>query len=255
MNKPIPSRMVTKPPPPFVRSTVIDSWRRTPRLTMITVEGNGIGAMVPANPGASIRLLLPRGHAAHPLEMPTHDGNAFRYADGELSTARTLTPMSAGHPNRMLLGVVDHGAGRLSKWLGELEGGRAVALSGPGPAYSIDTSAHRYLIAGDESAIPAIIQLLAAMPAGIETEVCIEVAAPEARIDLEADGAARITWTHLPPGADPSSTLVDWVSAQTITDQTRLWVAGEAAAVQKIRKLDGLPRDQANIRGYWKRRG
>ena len=35
-----------------------------------------------------------------------------------------------------------------------------------------------------------------------------------------------------------------------------MWAAGEAAAVQRIRKLlfdeRGVPRSQATIRGYWK---
>jgi NADPH-dependent ferric siderophore reductase len=41
----------------------------------------------------------------------------------------------------------------------------------------------------------------------------------------------------------------------------RVWVAGEAAAVQRIRRHlfedRGLPRSQASVRGYWKhgRRG
>lgn len=254
MKKLIPLRMVTKPPPPFIISKVVDIVQRTPRLTMITAEGEALDAMVPDDPGASIRLLLPREHAGDELEMPTYDGNVFRYDDGELSTARTLTPMSAGRPNRMMLGVIDHGAGRLSKWLSEVQIGDTIALAGPGPAYTVDRSARRYLVAGDESAVPAISQLLESIPDEIEVEVCIEVTTPAARTELPTHPRATVTWTELADGAEPSTTLVRWVDEQTFDEGTRLWVAGEAAAVQKIRKLDGVARDQANIRGYWKLR-
>jgi NADPH-dependent ferric siderophore reductase len=50
--------------------------------------------------------------------------------------------------------------------------------------------------------------------------------------------------------------MVDLVEATDITDQTWVWVAGEAAAVQAIRRdLLGersIPRSRAVIRGYWK---
>ena len=249
--------MVT-PPPPFVVSRVVDIARRTPRLTMVVSEGDGLGSMVPADPAASIRLLLPRGHAADELELPTHDGNVFRYADGELSTARTLTPLSAGHPDRMLLGVHDHGSGRLSKWLGELELGNQVGIAGPGQAYEIDQAARRFVVAGDESALPAIGQLLEAFPDSVAVEVAIEIGSSEARTEMPEHPGCRLSWLPAQPAAEPGGALVDWVVEQPIDDDTRLWVAGEAAAVQRIRKaMDaaGVPRSRRNIRGYWKLRG
>jgi len=46
-------------------------------------------------------------------------------------------------------------------------------------------------------------------------------------------------------------------SAPPFGEGARLWVAGEAAGVQRVRRHlfeeRGLPRGQASVRGYWKR--
>ena len=50
--------------------------------------------------------------------------------------------------------------------------------------------------------------------------------------------------------------MVDAMRAATITPATRVWAAGEAAAVQRIRHYlfddRGIPRNHTAIRGYWK---
>ena len=46
------------------------------------------------------------------------------------------------------------------------------------------------------------------------------------------------------------------VRSAELAPGTRVWVAGEAAAVQRVRRHlfedQGLPRAQASVRGYWK---
>jgi NADPH-dependent ferric siderophore reductase len=55
--------------------------------------------------------------------------------------------------------------------------------------------------------------------------------------------------------------MVDAVQASEVTPEHRVWVAGEAAAVQRIRKhlfdTVGIGRERTVVRGYWKhgRRG
>ena len=247
-----------RPPPAFVVCRVVSVEQRTPRLAMVTLEGAGIAALVPPEPAASVRLLTPRGHAADELEMPVYDGNIFRYLDGELSTARTMTPLSAGRAQRVLLGVHDHGGGRLSTWLGQVEPGDSVALSGPGAGYTVDGDAGRFVIAGDESALPAISQLLGALPGHADVDVAIEVGAVEARTELPAHPRSEITWLDAAPAAAPGEAMVEWIGRRAIDAATRVWAAGEAAAVHQIRKvLDGagVQRSQMSVRGYWKRRG
>ncbi len=54
----------------------------------------------------------------------------------------------------------------------------------------------------------------------------------------------------------PGQTLVDAMRASTLTEGTRIWAAGEAAAMHQIRHhlFDErrLSRSVATVRGYWK---
>ena len=130
-----------------------------------------------------------------------------------------------------------------------------MAISGPGRGYEIDADATGYLVAGDETAIPAISQLLESLPASMPVQVVIEVADPAARLDLPPHPTAHISWLDLPGDAEPGAALVDAVTAMADVPPA-VWVAGEAAAVQKIRKhlFDelGMARSAATVRGYWK---
>ena len=65
-----------------------------------------------------------------------------------------------------------------------------------------------------------------------------------------------ITWHLRESGAPPGDALVAAVESSTIEDGWRIWAAGEAAAMYRIRHhlFDelGLPRVRATVRGYWK---
>ena len=112
------------------------------------------------------------------------------------------------------------------------------------------------MLAGDETAIPAISQLLEHLPAEAPVEVYVEVADPAARIPMPASARAIVHWLDPPPGAAPGDALVAAVSGVDILTGTRLWAAGEAAAMQRIRRHlfeeRGWSRAAAVIRGYWK---
>ena len=94
------------------------------------------------------------------------------------------------------------------------------------------------------------------LPRPTAVDVHIEVAHPDGRLALPDHPGARVAWHDLPAGAPPGAALVDAVRAATIDPQARVWAAGEAAAVQKIRRhlFDdrAMPRTQAVVRGYWK---
>ena len=80
-------------PPEFRRAKVTAVEDRGPRLLSIRLEGEGLVGIEVPEPAASIRLLLPRGGPGTPLELPTWNGNEFRYDDGSRPPIRTLTPL------------------------------------------------------------------------------------------------------------------------------------------------------------------
>jgi NADPH-dependent ferric siderophore reductase len=113
-----------------------------------------------------------------------------------------------------------------------------------------------WVIAGDESAIPAIGTLLDALPPGAQAQVYIEVEDERDEIDLDTPVAAKMTWLHRGGVAAPGALLHDAVVTATISAGTKVWVACEAKAVRGIRRaLLGADRVEVGAlvtRGYWR---
>jgi NADPH-dependent ferric siderophore reductase len=243
-------------PPRFRRVRVVRVEPVTARLTRVTFGGDELDGFTVEQPAASVRVLLPRPGATD-LVMPAWNGNEFLLADGSRPVIRTFTPLRADAVARTLdVEIVLHGGGAASTWATAARPGAPAAISGPGRGYEVDAAAGSYLLAGDETAIPAISQLLGTIPATTPVVVHVEVAEPAARTALQMHPKASVTWHDRPPGAAPGDTLVAAVRASDVDGTTRVWVAGEAAAVQRIRRhlFDdrAVPRSHTSVRGYWK---
>jgi NADPH-dependent ferric siderophore reductase len=247
-------------PPRFRRVVVRRVEPRSPRLLRVTFTGPELEGLTVEHPAASVRLLLPSS-ASGELVLPAWNGNEFLLADGRRPVIRTFTPRRVDREALELdLEIVLHGAGAASAWAEALESDAPAAISGPGRGYVVDRDAPAFLLAGDETAIPAISQLLEILPPEIPTQVRIEVAHPDARLALPGTNAV-VEWRDLPSGSVPGTALVAAVRDADLADGTLVWAAGEAAAVQRIRRhlFDerGLSRAETWVRGYWQlgRRG
>ncbi len=220
-------------------------------MMRVTLAGDELEGFPPPEPAASVRLLLP---TADGLVIPEWTGNVFVLPDGRRATIRTFTPRRFD-PDRLELDldIVLHGSGAASTWAEGARPGDEVAISGPGRGYAIDPDAEAFHLLGDETAIPAISQLLEHLPE-VPIRVDVEVAEPDVRLALGRDVDER---RHvLPSGSAPGSTLVDALRDAELPAGVRIWAAGEAAAMQRLRRHcfeeRGLPRASATIRGYWK---
>jgi NADPH-dependent ferric siderophore reductase len=247
---------VRREPPKFRRVEVYRVERVSPRLVRVTFGGAELEGLTVEQPAASVRLLLP-SPGSRELVMPEWNGNEFLLGDGRRPTIRTFTPWRVDAEDRELdLGIVVHGTGAASEWAETARPGERGAISGPGRGYAIDEDAPAFLLAGDETAIPAITQLLELVPRATPVNVHIEIGDPDARITLPDHPRATVEWHELPSGATPGELLIAAVSETDIAPGTKIWAAGEAAAVWRIRRhlFDdlGLPRAQATVRGYWK---
>lgn len=249
----IPSRQA---PPPFRRVTVQQIDHLTPRMRRIVVGGPGLDGLVIDEPAASIRLLLPQP-GDESIVLPTWTGNQFVLPTGERAPIRTFTPRHLDTERlELTIDVVLHEDGLASGWARAAGEGDEVAVSGPGRGYSVATGASAYLMAGDETAIPAISQLLEVLPREMPVQVHVEIAEPVARLNLPDHPRAVVSWHELPAGSEPGDALVAAVEGLDEVPEVA-WVAGEAAAVQRIRKhlfdIRGISRTAATVRGYWKK--
>jgi NADPH-dependent ferric siderophore reductase len=255
-SEPVSSGRTRRQPPRFRHVAVRRVEPRSPYLVAVTVAGPELEGLVVEHPAASVRLLLPDA-GEHELVMPAWNGNEFLLPDGRRPAIRTLTPrrIDAG-ALELDLEIVVHGRGVASAWAQAAQVGDTAAVSGPGRGYVIDPEAPAFLLGGDESAIPAISQLLEALPAGTPVQVYVEVSRPDARLALPDHPDATVQWCDQAPDGTSGDALVAAVTGAHLIPGIAVWVAGEAAAMQRIRRYlfeeRQLSRAQSTVRGYWK---
>lgn len=239
---------VRREPPPFRTVEVRRTEAVTPHLVRVVLAGPELDGLDPGLPAASVRLLLPSPGAD--LVLPAWNGNEFLLPDGTRPILRTLTPRRFDpQALELTIEVVIHDGGPLAAWAAAAAQGAAAAISGTGRGYPVDPDADAFLLVGDETAVPAISQLLEAIRPDARVDVELEIGHADAAFELPAHPGATVRW-HLGP-------VLDAVRRADIGPGTRVWAAGEAAAMQRIRRLlfdeRELPRSAAVVRGYWKR--
>jgi len=225
-------------------------------MLRVVFGGDELAGFAIEAPASSIRLLVPPP-GADGIVMPTWSGNQFELPNGERAPIRTFTPRYFDAEQLILtLDMVLHDHGAATDWARQAGVGDEVAISGPGRSDPLDPDARSHLLAGDESALPAIGQLLEAIPHDQTVEVLVEISGPEARFELPSHPRATVTWHETRAGDEPCKALVAAVTAQSNLPDA-VWVAGEAAAVQRLRThlFDerGRSRHSVTARGYWKR--
>ncbi len=225
-------------------------------MTRVRLGGPTLEGFAVDLPAASVRLLIP-SLGSDELVMPTWNGNEFLLADGTRPIIRTFTPRFFDADRlELALDVVIHDGGAVSAWIDRAHPGDPAAVSGPGRGYAIDDDAPQFLLAGDETAIPAICQLLEALPESVPVEVIVEITNPAATLDLHEGDNVNARWVELPAGAPAGDALVGGVGAVELVSGAKVWAAGEAAAMHRIRRHcfeeRGLARSDVTVRGYWK---
>jgi NADPH-dependent ferric siderophore reductase len=86
--------------------------------------------------------------------------------------------------------------------------------------------------------------------------VIVEIADASARLPFPDRPGVTVSWHEQADGAVPGDALADAVVRAPLDGDERIWAAGEAAAMQRIRRhlfeTVGIPRSRAVVRGYWK---
>lgn len=243
-------------PPPYRRLVVSSVDPLSAHMMRVVLGGDELDGFAITAPASSVRLLLPLPGSDR-LVMVTWTGNQFELPDGSRPPIRTFTPRHFDSARlELTLDIVLHDHGAATDWVRTARPGDEVAVSGPGRSDPLDPDARSHLLVGDESAIPAIAQLLEWIPDDRTIDAHVEVRSADPRIALPDHPNATVTWLEAIDGADPGDALFDAVAGLgTLPDA--VWVAGEAAAVQRLRRhlFDERGRDRNSVtaRGYWKR--
>jgi NADPH-dependent ferric siderophore reductase len=183
------------------------------------------------------------------LQIPEAGGEPAR----RHYTIRSFDPAS-----RLIdVDFVLHGHGTPGEnWAVAARPGQAIEIRGPRGRIALQPSADWHLFVGDETAMPAILALLEALPQAAEAKAFIEVGADADRMAPTRHGGAIAWLTRNGASAKPSSLLADAVAAFALpTGRGYAIVLGETSGVRAIRHAliaRGLTRQQIYSEGYWR---
>ncbi len=220
-------------------------------MRRITLTGSELEGFPPIGPASYIKLIFPEPGQTEPTR-PLPDGP-------RAVSMRTYTPLAI-RPGALEVDVdfVLHGEGPASTWAAQAQVGQVLYLMGPGPGYPVDTSAPQHLLIADDSALPAVETILAALPESARVQVLVEVIDAQEQRPLTTQAQLEVRW--LPRGKDhrlagqPLETSLR--ALPSISTETRIYLACEAAAMRRLRALLinelGVARSQIVARGYWK---
>ncbi|MFG2428470.1 SIP domain-containing protein [Streptomyces sp. NPDC048590] len=159
-----------------------------------------------------------------------------------------------------------HGVGVATTWAYRAAPGDRIHLSGPRTSKTLPAGADWWLVAGDDTALPAIGRLLDELPADARAQVFIEIAEDAHRQELRELPGVEVTWLVRSGSADGSGAPAAG-TASPLTEAVRgtgwwpgqafVWLAGEHTAVRDIRRHlvedRGVPKEDIDFTGYWRR--
>lgn len=194
---------------------------------------------------------------------PPYDLDKIReqHGPGGVPVRRTYTvrAVRAGDSGTEIdVEFVTHGdEGLAGPWAASAQPGDLVAFSGPGGNFVPSPGAWQ-LMAGDESALPAIACALEAMGPQERGVVLLDVEGPGDELELSAPAGVSVTWLHRGAPWTPSSSVLDSaVRAVQIPEGARVQVFahGERETMKKLRQHlvedRGLDRRQLSLSAYW----
>ena len=241
------ARMAVLPP-----LEVVATERVTPRMQRV-VLGDPAGAALctfePVPPAAHVRLLFAEPGA--PVVLPTPGPHGLTWPPGATRPyARSMTVRALDRVRgTMTVDIALHGDSAAGRWATAARPGDPAGVVGPGGGWTPPADADEILLAGDETALPAIAALLEVLPKHAPVRAVVEVHDGADEQDL----ARPVQWVHRARGA----ALADAVRAVPVAASTAAWVAGEGHAVKAIREHlrlhRGLARSHCHAIRYWTR--
>lgn len=252
-----PARRV-RPKPQYRAVSISRVKNITPHMRRITVTGPELAGFSTQGVAGHVRVLLPAPGQDTPA-LPVWGPDGPVYAEGvPRPTSRAYTPRRWDERALELdIDFVLHGDnGPASAWAARAKVGDKLVVVAPRRAFQPDPAADWHLIAGDESALPAIATILEVLPASTWAMVYVEVSDPLEEQPLPSAARVEIHWLYRRDGA-PGSKLEPAVRAVTFPKgEGRAWVACEAGVMRNIRRhlINDRAMDRAaiNTQGYWK---
>lgn len=230
-----------------------------PRYRRITLQGDleGFASLAPDD---HVKVLFPPAGSERPA-LPEFGRQGPAFVPGEARPdTRDYTPrafdLAAG---TLVLEFVIHGHGPASRWAAAAQPGQWLGVAGPRGSRVVPDVHDAYLLAGDETALPAIGRWLEWLPPQRPVVVVAEVAGDADEIELPARPRCQVHWLHRgTTRAGEGGLLALAVGALALpSDSVYAWVAAESSQMRALRQHlqsdRGLDAARLHAAGYWKR--
>lgn len=226
----------------------------SPNMVSITFAGPELEGFSIAGPTGHLKLFLP-----HVGENEI-DFEALALPRGSRPPSapmvRTLTPRRFDESSGELdVEFYVHGEGPASSFATNARVGDRIALSGPSRPYLPNVDMYQ-IIAGDESAVPAIGMIVEALAESTEGLVILELGdsadTPKLQTPIGIVVQTVLRTTDAPVGTAMVAAIRD---SELPAGPVQAWVAGESVAIRKARAVlaeRNVPRELLTTRGYWR---
>ncbi len=272
----------------------------SPSFVRVTFSGPDLDRFADNGYDQRIKLLFPvPGHGfAHLPDGPDWYERWRALPEGHRNPFRTYTARAVRrHLRELDVDLVLHGAtGPASRWALSAKAGDPVRLLGPDAAFDGNHGGIEFrppadgstvLLAGDETAVPAICSILERLPEHSRGEAVLEVPHGADRLAVAAPAGVVVSWVareraphgsglvpaviaaagRLLPGAgtgagaeladvDVDDAILWEVPAAAPDDSLYAWLAGEAGVIRGLRRHlvaeRGMDRKAVAFMGYWR---
>ncbi|MBY5519542.1 siderophore-interacting protein [Rhizobium leguminosarum] len=208
----------------------------TPSMRRVILAGDDLADFISLGADDHIKIFIPAA-----------DGGEER---------RDYTPRRYDNAERRLtIDFALHEAGPVTKWAIDASPGDRLEIGGPRGSAVVSATVKRWLLIGDETALPAIGRRIEESGAGTVVTTIAAVTGPSEEQTFETSAELHVRWAHRPLSqATDATALLKLLSTVDIQPETFIWVAAEASVTRDIRAYlleRGCPLGWIKASGYW----
>lgn len=228
----------------------------TPRMRRIRLDGDMSGFVSLGHSDHIKAFFFPEGA---PPALPTIGPKGADFGPGPRPEMRDYTPrywnVDAGW---IEIDFVLHGEGPAASWAAAARPGSTLVIGGPRGSRVVPAAFDWYLLAGDETALPAIGRRIEELPAGARIHAFIEVDDESEEQAFQTRADLRLSYVHRRgAAAGTTNLLLEAVAAATLpAGDAYAYIAGEVEAARAVRdhllEQRGFNPEWVKSAGYWR---
>ncbi|BFM09771.1 siderophore-interacting protein [Halioxenophilus aromaticivorans] len=214
--------------------TVCQRIALTPSMIRLVLTGDDLHGFTSASPDDHIKLFLVD-------------------EAGEALGKRDYTPRHYdAERNELTIDFVVHDAGPATQWAKQAQVGDSLQIGGPRGSQVVSDAVQRWLLIGDESALPAIARRLEELAPSAQATSLVVVSSAAEKQRLARD----CRWIVRQSAGSEADQIQRELADIQLTEDTFIWLAGESGMVKQLRRylLDERQHNKKWFKasGYWK---